>query len=113
MNNKLGKHSIGLWCRRGAWLVAVIGLAEIAALIFSRYSQFPFLGTSSDPLFAFYFVTLLLQPALSVLASTVFYFLVLYAIGFGCDHFFGQAAPQHPPAYSEDNEILEEPLPRR
>ena len=82
-------------------------------MIFSRYTEYPFLNASSDPAFAFYFVTFILQPVLSTLASTVFYFLVLYAIGFGCDHFFGQAAPQRPPTYSEDDEILEEPLPRR
>lgn len=113
MNNTLGKHSIGRWCRRGAWLVAVIGLVEIVALIFSRYTEYPFISGSNNPAFTFYFVTLVLQPVLSALASTVFYFLVLYALGFGCDHFFGQATPQRPPTYSEDDELLEEPLPRR
>ena len=113
MTDQSKKYAIGTWCRRGAWLVAVLGLVEIVALILSRYSQYPFLGASSDPLFTFYFVTLILQPALAVLASTVFYFLVLSAIGFGCDHFFGQAASQRLPTYSEDDDILEAPLSRK
>ncbi len=111
MTDQPKKYRLGTWCRRGAWLVAALGLAEIVALILNRYATYPLLapGLSSGQLF--FLLTLILQPAFSILASTIFYFLVLYAIGYGCDHFFGQAAPQLPPDFSEEDDIIEEPLP--
>lgn len=100
------KYRMGAWCRRGAWLVAALGLAQIAGLILNRYATYPLLapGVGTDQLFLL--VTPLLQPTFSILANTIFYFLVLYAIGYGCDHFFGQAAPQLPPDFSEEDEVI-------
>jgi uncharacterized membrane protein len=91
-----GKQSIGTWCRRGAWLVVVLAVVEMVLLIISRYTAYPFLNSGGDSLQSYYLVMLILQPALSIAASTVFMFLLLYAIGIACDHFFGRAAPLRP-----------------
>ena len=111
MKQRLGKHAIGRWCKLGAWVIALLGVVQVVGILISRSAAQPFLAPGSGPLQPYYFVMLFLQPILSVATYTVFYVLVLYAIGIACDHFFGRAKSPMSEPIPEDDDVLEEAIP--
>ena len=81
-------YFIGRWCRSGAWLVVALGCFQIIWLFFVEPKLTP-AGTSADNLAS---QVLAFEPTFQIVANTVFYFLVLYALGAACDHFFEPTA---------------------
>jgi hypothetical protein len=80
----LKEHRVGIWCRRGAWIILAIGLMRIALEIYNIL----FINNSAlviNPLAASSFVTpeaVSIAAELTTLAEFLFYFFILYAIFF-------------------------------
>lgn len=75
--NSLKEHHIGNWCKRGAWIIAALGLIEIVLGIYSSIQQSSLSGNVS---LSFVIVSAL-PDALSTASTTLFYFLILYGVG--------------------------------
>jgi hypothetical protein len=67
----LRDHEVGLWCKRAAWLIALVNVALVAL-------QLPEMLSRSDP--ATLSLTIL-ATLLGALANTLWQFSVLYALG--------------------------------
>jgi hypothetical protein len=83
MINWLKERQIGDWCKRGAWIIAAFGLIEIVLGIYNTFQQ---AGLSGGVPLSLVFVSAL-QDALSIAATTLFYFLILYGAGLLANHF--------------------------
>jgi len=74
-------HPISVWCKRGAWFVAAIGLIGVIIEIYL------FMGSSNGaPLSAV--LVQLIPPVISIVSNFVFYALILYAVVVVIDRFF-------------------------
>jgi len=83
LTNLLKDSQIGIWCKRAAWIILVIGLFEAIASQF----LFPGLWGYGWPLS----LSQLLQAltlCLTRVPSLLFYFFMLYASGAVVGHFF-------------------------
>src|SRR5690349_4405184 len=88
-------YFIGRWCRSGAWLVVAMGFFQIIWLFFVE-PKLTLGGSGAGSLTS---QVLAFEQIFQIVASTIFYFLVLYALGAACDHFFGPTTDQRrPPA---------------
>lgn len=73
-------HPIGMWCKRGAWVIAVVGLIGVVVevYLFVRASG----GASWSSI-----LVQLLPLVLSIVPTFIFYSLILYAAGVIIDRF--------------------------
>jgi hypothetical protein len=71
----LKENEVGLWCRRAAWLIAVIETILLALNLFNILAH-------ADP---FSLPVQVLTAILSALATTLWFFFVLYALGIVAD----------------------------
>jgi hypothetical protein len=85
MINLLKERQIGDWCKRGAWIIAALGLIEIVVGIYNTFQQASLSG--GVPLSVV--IASALQDALSTAATILFYFLILYGAGLLANHFAG------------------------
>ncbi len=83
MINLLKERHIGDWCKRGAWIIAAMGLIEI---VLGTYSTFQQASLAGDVPLSLDIVSAV-QDALSIAATTLFYFLILYGAGLLANHF--------------------------
>jgi hypothetical protein len=74
-------HPISAWCKRGAWLVAAIGLIGVIVEIYL------FMGSSNGAPLSVVLVQLI-PPVISIVSNFIFYALILYAVGVIIDRFF-------------------------
>jgi hypothetical protein len=67
----LGDHEVGLWCKRAAWLIAIVNTALVALQLFAilRHTDRTTLPAA------------LLTTVLGYVVTTLCYFFVLYALG--------------------------------
>jgi len=76
-------HPIGMWCKRGAGVILVIGVLDIAVGIYIAIQQ---TGASGGaPLY--FMIADVLQVVLSIVPTFIFYSLILYAAGVIIDRF--------------------------
>ncbi len=88
MTQQSRKYAIGKWCRIGAWAIVIFSAGYIVWLL----AIYPRLGPPNiSPLATVLFYTQAATLVLPPLLTAIFNFLVLYALGAACDHFFGQA----------------------
>lgn len=93
----LRKGQIGQWCKRGAWVIAGIGVVGIGLQIYWIWQQYHELMTfnlGQGPQFggmpAYYLDSFLLTDAFRLLISittTIFFFLLLFIVGVIADTF--------------------------
>jgi hypothetical protein len=81
--NLLKDRQIGMWCKRAAWIILVIGLVEIVFNIYNYARSFA--GQPFTPVE----LIQLLGYSLAVLPSILFYFFILYAAGAVVNHVVG------------------------
>src|SRR5579863_1419784 len=85
MNTRM--HPIGMWCKRGAWFVAAIGLISLIVDVYL------FVRSSGGvPLSAV--LVQLIPPMVAIISNFVFYALILYAVGVVVERFFAYTATQ-------------------
>ncbi len=77
MTNLLKEYHIGDWCKRGAWIILIIGVLEILLGIYTTFQQ----ASASGGAPLSFTIADVLQVAFSVASTTLFYFLVLYSAG--------------------------------
>ncbi len=93
MSKLLKGYQVGDWCKRAAWFIAAIGVIyiviNIVSGIFSIRQQI-----ASDPTTVVWYAVLaqVINPAVSILFTTVFYFFVLYAAGTIVNRLFAYTA---------------------
>ncbi len=81
----------GKLCKRGAWAIAVLGLAVIVFFVINNVSNNqgnPGPGPNFNELLNILF------PALLIAIPTLFFFLVLYAVGAVLDYLSTEKTPQ-------------------
>ena len=81
----LKDHRVGIWCRRAAWIILIIGLIRTALAIYSNllsYSSFP--GASPVPQ-----QLITMAADLTILIDVLFYFFILYAAAVVIEHLTG------------------------
>ncbi len=76
-------HPIGMWCKRGAWVILVIGVLDIVVGIYIAIQQ---TGASGGAPLSF-MIADVLQVVLSIVPTFIFYSLILYAAGVIIDRF--------------------------
>ena len=78
-------HPIGMWCKRGAWAIAAIGLIGVVVevYLFVRASG----GASWSSI-----LVQLLPLGLSIVPTFIFYSLILYAVGVTVNRFIAYTA---------------------
>jgi hypothetical protein len=76
-------HPIGMWCKRGAWIILVIGVLDIVVGIYIAIQQ---TGASGGAPLSFVIADVL-QVVLSIVPTFIFYSLILYAAGVIIDCF--------------------------
>jgi signal transduction histidine kinase len=76
-------HPIGMWCKRGAWVILVIGVLDIVVGIYIAIQQ---TGASGGAPLSF-MIADVLQVVLSIVPTFIFYSLILYAVGVIIDRF--------------------------
>jgi len=86
----LKKYHIGDLLKRGAWIIAAIGLIEIVLGIYSTIEQASLSGGVPLSLV----IVSVLQDAFSIATTVLFYFLILYSAGLLANRFAsaGEAA---------------------
>jgi hypothetical protein len=67
----LRDHEVGLWCKRAAWLIAIVNTVLVAFHLLGLLTQGP---NASLPI-------ALLETVLNYVVTTLWYFFVLYALG--------------------------------
>ena len=82
----LKSYQVGLWCKRGAWIIAIIGLIEIVLDTYAVIEQY---NLSDTHLLTPVIFAGVLRFALAPIPVTIFYFLVLYAVGVAINHLLG------------------------
>jgi hypothetical protein len=84
MNTLLKDHQVGKWCKLAAWVVAAIGLVNIALQIYTMVSQYsaysPFGGLAGSLFFQE------IRLVLSSIPSVILFFFILYAAGVVVDY---------------------------
>ena len=73
-------HPIGMWCKRGAWVIAVVGLIGVVVEVYL------FVHASGGAPWSSILVQLL-PLVLSIVPTFIFYSLILYAAGVIIDRF--------------------------
>ena len=81
----LKDHQIGMWCKRAAWVILVLGIVQVA---FNLYSVSRQLNSAGQP-FSLTELIQLIGYGLSFLPSILFYFFILYAAAAVANHFVG------------------------
>jgi hypothetical protein len=76
-------YPIGMWCKRGAWVILVIGVLDIVVGIYIAIQQTGVSGGA--PLY--FTIADVLQVVLSIAPTFIFYSLILYAAGVTIDRF--------------------------
>ncbi len=78
-------HPIGMWCKRGAWVIAAVGLIGVVVevYLFVRASG----GASWSAI-----LVQLLPLVLSIVPTFIFYSLILYAVGVTVNRFIAYTA---------------------
>jgi len=97
MINALQEHHIGNWLKRGAWVIAAMGLIEIVLGIYSMIQQSGSPG--NGPLSVIIVSTL--QDVVSVASTALFYFLILYGAGALANYFAASAGAAVPEVEKE------------
>ncbi len=118
----LKDHRVGIWCRRGAWIILAIGLMRIALEIYNIL----FINNNAlviNPLAASSFVTpevVSIAAELTTLAEFLFYFFILYAAAVAIEHLTGSTKKENLDLEVEDvdeedleMEDLDEEVPER
>jgi hypothetical protein len=67
----LKDHDVGLWCKRAAWLIALVNTVLVVFQLLNLLTQG---SLTTLPI-------TLLQTVLSYVVTTLWYFFVLYALG--------------------------------
>lgn len=99
---QLKNNRVGLWCRRAAWIIALIGLVEIVLDTYTTTGQ---LGLSETHLLTPVLFATLLRFALATVPGTMFSFFVLYAAAVAVDHLLGiPEIEEKPPKSREDDD---------
>src|ERR1017187_6793607 len=83
--NLLKDHQIGMWCKRAAWIILVIGLVEVPYNIWNISRQ---LGSTGQPLTLGELIQIL-GFGLAMLPGIIFEFFILYAAGAVANHVVG------------------------
>jgi hypothetical protein len=90
-------HPIGTWCKRGAWLVAAIGLIGVIVEVYLFVRS-----SGGAPLSAV--LVQLIPPVVSIVSNFVFYALILYAVGVIIDRFFAYTERRSAMAETEEDD---------
>jgi hypothetical protein len=99
MTNLLRESHIGDWCKRGAWIILVIGVLNIVVGIYTAIQQS---SAGGAPLS--YTIADVLQGVFSIASPTLFYFLVLYSAGLVLNRFAAAEEVAVPEMAKEDEE---------
>ena len=104
----LKEHRVGEWCKRAAWIIAAIGLIEIALTLYTLISQLQQTGPDypSSPAWDANIVYANLTSLFVILAQFTFFFFALYAAGAFLNHFVSDT--QQDNEEEEDELIVEE-----
>lgn len=84
--NLLKDYQIGTWCKRAAWVIAVIYIVQMALAIYNVTRQY---GLGAPPFNSGEFFQVL-SFALTYIPPLLFDFFILYAVGVAVDHLSGQ-----------------------
>ncbi len=84
--NLINKRRVGLWCRRGAWGIILLGILQIVFFLWDRFSASPYYYGTYFTVSEF---TSSVQYLLQIIISTLFLFLLLYTAGVVADHLLG------------------------
>jgi hypothetical protein len=95
--NLLKDHQVGIWCKRGAWIILAIGLVNAGLEFYTTISQFTGDGIQPVPSSL---VWTTVRFALEFIPAPLFYFFILYAAGVLVDHFI--SAPETQEDTGED-----------
>jgi hypothetical protein len=83
LTNLLKEHQIGEWCKRAAWIIAVIGLIETIFGAYSLILQTQHTTSIGNNPIWWNTIVYVLQIPLPI----IFYFFMLYAAGVFLNHF--------------------------
>ena len=100
--NELKKYQIGEWCKRAAWIVAIVGILDIfvgTVVLFIQNSSY---GSNAIPLPLF--LPQVLHFILGAIPTPLFDALILYAAGVVVNRFL---------AYTEGNEKTNDAMPNK
>jgi xanthosine utilization system XapX-like protein len=100
--NELKKYQIGEWCKRAAWIVAIVGIVDIfvgTVVLFIQNSSY---GSNAIPLL--WFLPQVLHFILGAIPTPLFDALILYAAGVVVNRFL---------AYTEGNEKTNDAMPNK
>ncbi len=100
MTNFPKDYHIGDWCKRGAWIILVIGVLDIVVGIYTAIQQ---TGASGGAPLSFTIANVL-QVVFSIASPTLFYFLVLYSAGLVLNRFAAAEQVAVPEMAKEDEE---------
>ena len=83
----LKAHRVGIWCRRAAWVILIIGLIRVALVIYSIFSEnnFPVSIPVPQELIS-------IAAELTSLVDVLFYFFILYAAAVVIEHLTGSTS---------------------
>lgn len=102
---QLKNNQVGLWCKRAAWIIALIGLIEIVLDTYTTIEQY---GLSDTHLLTPVIFATVLRFALSAAPITLFYFFLLYAAGVIVNHLLGIPEIEGKAKRREDDEDEDE-----
>jgi hypothetical protein len=105
MTNLLKEYHIGDWCKRGAWIILVIGVLDIVVGIYTAIQQ----SSASGGAPLSFTIADVLQVVFSVASPTLFYFLVLYSAGLVLNHFAAAEQVAVPEVEKQDEEQVAVP----
>ena len=103
MTNLLRNYHIGDWCKRGAWIILIIGVLDIVVGIYTAIQQTN--ASGGAPLS--FTIADVLQVVFSIASPTLFYFLVLYSAGLVLNHFAATEGVAVPEVEKEDVPVPE------
>jgi hypothetical protein len=103
MTNLLKDYHIGDWCKRGAWIILLIGVLDIVVGIYTAIQQS---GASGSAPLSFTIANVL-QVVFSIASPTLFYFLILYIAGLVLNRFAAAEVVAVPEVAKELEEATE------
>lgn len=81
------ERPVGRWCRAGAWIIALLGILQMVFFLWERFANSPYyfgtFGSASE-------FTSTLQYLLQIIATTLFFSLMLLTAGAIADSLLGR-----------------------